>query len=364
MKNLDKFLFRGICYIYSNFEQDFMQQISWLADIGHLYGLKIKQNQIRPFGDGHIHQTNLVDLGEEKFILQRFNYQVFQYPERISHNHGILIREIDQAKLPFLLPLPIPNKQGELFSLIDGNYFRLAPFVKGKCVNEVTSPHQAYLAAKAFAEFIVAGIHIQASKLQDSIPSFHDLQLRYQQLLQAVSSTPRQVIGELKELVDFYLGQKPLVEEYNFWKSLLPLRMTHSDTKINNLIYADDFSKVNAVIDLDTIMAGYVYYDFGDLVRTVACTEGESSQNWKDINMDKSKYAALLQGFQEIGEGVFTSEEIQSLPYGGQMMTCIMGFRFLTDYLNGNIYYTIHYEEQNLHRAKNQMFLLKALQDM
>lgn len=339
-----------------------MQSFSWLPEVNRLYGFQITENKIRPFGDGHIHQTFLIDWEDKKFILQRFNHQVFQFPERISHNHDILIREIDPEKLPFILPLPIPNMHGELFSVIDGQYFRLAPFVEGKCVNEVDYPHQAYLAAKAFAQFIVAGIHIKASLLQESIPNFHDLQLRYQQLLQSVSSTQRQVKGELKELVDFYLDQKKLVEEYALWKSKLPLRMTHSDTKINNLIYADDFSKVNAVIDLDTIMAGYVFYDFGDLVRTVACTEGESSQNWENIKVDMPKYAVLLKGFQEVGEGAFTKEEIQSLPYGGQMMTCIMGFRFLADYLNGNVYYTIHYEEQNLHRAKNQMFLLKALQ--
>ena len=106
---------------------------------------------------------------------------------------------------------------------------------------------------------------------------------------------------------------------------------------------------------------GFVFFDFGDLVRTVACTEGESSQNWQNIQVDISKYEALLRGFQDGGRGFFTDEEIKSLPYGGKMMTCIMGFRFLADYLNGNIYYTIHYEEQNLHRAKNQMNLLKDL---
>lgn len=341
-----------------------MQPFSWLKEINRLYGFQCNPDQIRPFGDGHIHQTYLLDLGDKKFILQRFNNQVFQYPERISHNHSILIREIDPKQLPFLLPLPISNVNGQLFSTIEDTYFRVSPFVEGSCVNEVQNPQQAYLAAKAFALFIKAGIHIPASAFQESIPGFHDLHLRYEQLLQALKTTQRKVTGELKELVDFYLNQKILVEEYSYWKSLLPLRMTHSDTKINNLIYADDFSKVNAVIDLDTIMAGYVFYDFGDLVRTVACTEGESSQNWENIKVDRAKYAALLQGFQEVGEGVFTPEEIKSLPFGGQMMTCIMGFRFLADYLNGNVYYTIHYEEQNLHRAKNQMFLLKALQEL
>jgi Ser/Thr protein kinase RdoA (MazF antagonist) len=181
------------------------------------------------------------------------------------------------------------------------------------------------------------------------------------QLLEAIDNTSRELKGELKELIDFYLGQKHLVEEYAYWKTRLPLRLTHNDTKINNLIFAKDFSKVNAVIDLDTIMAGFVFYDFGDLVRTVACTEGESSQNWQNIRVDISKYEALLRGFQDGGKGFFTEEEMKSLPYGGKMMTCIMGFRFLADYLNGNIYYSIHYEEQNFHRAKNQMQLLKAL---
>lgn len=341
-----------------------MQKLFWIDPINQLYQLQIQAEQVRPFGDGHIHKTYLVDMEYEKLILQQFNQQVFKYPERISHNHKILLDQIYQEALPFILPLPIPNKQGGLFSLVDGHYFRLSPFVAGKCVNEVASPHHAYLAAKAFAQFIKAGIHIPADSFQESIPGFHDLELRYQQLNQALQATDRKVEGELEALVDFYLHQRKLVEEYNFWRQRLPLRMTHSDTKINNLIYANDFSKVNAVIDLDTIMAGYVYYDFGDLVRTVACTEGESSQNWGNIKVDKAKYEALLQGFREVGEGIFTEEELQSLPFGGQMMTCIMGFRFLADYLNGNVYYTIHYEEQNLHRAKNQMVLLKALQDM
>lgn len=337
---------------------------SWLEEINRFYDLDFEPHQLTPFGDGHIHQTFLIQDSSKKYILQRFNNQVFHYPERISHNHEMLIREIDQEALPFILPLPVPNKHGELFSLIEGQYFRLSPFVFGKCVNEVSSPHQAYLAAKAFAQFILAGIAIQASSFQESIPGFHDLSLRYDQFLKAINTTSRKIEGELTGLIDFYLKQHVLVEEYLQWKSKLPLRMTHSDTKINNLIYAEDFSRVNAVIDLDTIMAGYIYYDFGDLVRTVACTEGESSQNWENIKVNKAKYDALLRGFMEVGEGVFTQEEMQSLPFGGQMMTCIMGFRFLTDYLNGNIYYSIHYEEQNFHRAKNQMFLLKALQEL
>jgi Ser/Thr protein kinase RdoA (MazF antagonist) len=338
-----------------------MKNPSFLSQLNDAYGLKLREDQIQKFGDGHIHKTFLIDDGVHQFILQQFNNSVFKNPERISHNHEILLDQIDTSALPFELPLPIPNLENELFTVIDRDYFRLSPFIAGKCINEVNNAHQAYLAAKAFAQFIKAGIHIDASSFQEVITGFNDLELRYNQLLDALNNTKRNVSGELKALVDFYLSQKDLVEEYLSWKKKLPLRLTHNDTKINNLIFSEDLTKVNAIIDLDTLTAGYVYYDFGDLVRTVACTEGESSTNWENIGFDQSKYDALLKGFLEVGEGCFTKNEILSLPFGGKMMTCIMGFRFLADYLNGNIYYTIHYEEQNLHRAKNHMYLLKGL---
>lgn len=338
-----------------------MKNPSIFSHLNDAYGLKLREDQIQKFGDGHIHKTFLIDDGEHQYILQQFNNSVFKNPESISHNHAILLDQIDTSVLPFELPLPIPNLENELFTVIDRDYFRLSPFIAGKCINEVNNSHQAYLAAKAFAQFIKAGIHIDASSFQEVIPGFNDLELRYNQLLDALSNTKRNVSGELKALVNFYLSQKDLVEEYLSWNKKLPLRLTHNDTKINNLIFSEDLAKVNAIIDLDTLAAGYIYYDFGDLVRTVACTLGESSTEWKKIGFNQSKYNALLKGFLEIGEGNFTEAEIESLPFGGKMMTCIMGFRFLADYLNGNIYYTIHYEEQNLHRAKNHMYLLKEM---
>lgn len=341
-----------------------MNNLPFLPNLITAYGLNLHEGQIQKFGDGHIHKTFLIDDGVHLYILQQFNNSVFKNPERISHNHALLLDQINSNVIPFELPLPIPNLKGELFTVIGGDLFRLAPFVKGKCINEVANFHQAYLAAKAFAQFIKAGIHIDASLFQEVIPGFNDLELRYNQLLEANSKTKREVTVELKTLVDFYLSQKDLVEEYLFWKEKLPLRLTHNDTKINNLIFSEDLTEINAIIDLDTLTAGYIYYDFGDLVRTVACTEGESSTNWNKIDFDQVKYDALLNGFLEIGENTFNKDEIQSLSFGGKMMTCIMGFRFLADYLNGNIYYTIHYEEQNLHRAKNHMYLLKALRKM
>ena len=110
-------------------------------------------------------------------------------------------------------------------------------------------------------------------------------------------------------------------------------------------------------------MPGFVFYDFGDLVRTVACTEDESSQNWDRIKIDREKYQGLISGFCKPLQNSLSQEEIASLPYGGEMMTYIMGLRFLADFLKGNIYYHINYPEQNLHRAKNQRHLLSSLQE-
>jgi Ser/Thr protein kinase RdoA (MazF antagonist) len=338
-----------------------MNQPDWIALLKSHYDIVVAPNGIRPFGDGHIHRTFLVQAGRDSFILQAFNKNVFRFPERISHNHGILLKGIDPKDLPFSLPLPIPTHSGQLFAESDGHIFRLSPFVAGKCVNEINNPREAFLAAEAFAIFIRAAKDLNPDHFQDSIPRFHDLSLRFGQLQQALKDTKRKFDDELQDVVDFYLQQESLVQEYEHWKEILPLRITHNDTKINNLIYSDDMSEVRAVIDLDTIMAGYAMYDFGDLVRTVACTEGESSKDWEKIKVDWEKYQALLDGFLAGGKGLLTEAEIESLPFGGKMMTCIMGFRFLADYLNGNIYYAIHYERQNLDRAINQMWLLRGL---
>jgi Ser/Thr protein kinase RdoA (MazF antagonist) len=332
-----------------------------LKDLNAAYALALEPSHVVPFGDGHIHKTYLAKAAEGAFILQQFNTSVFKYPQRISHNHRILLDQLDWEALPYLLPLPIPNVEGGLFTVVEGVHYRLSPFVEGVCTNVVTDTYPASMAAMAFGQLIKAAAHIPASVFQESIPDFHDLEKRFGQFIEAIQHTKLEIKGELKILVDFYLEQESLVATYLDWKKLLPLRLTHNDTKINNLIYSDELKEVRAVIDLDTLMGGYAYYDFGDLVRTVACTVDESSIDWEKVRVDSAKYEALKEGFTAAVTGVLSEEEIASLPFGGLMMTCIMGLRFLTDYLNGNVYYTIHYPEQNFNRSKNQMLLLKSL---
>jgi Ser/Thr protein kinase RdoA (MazF antagonist) len=314
------------------------------------------------FGAGLIHGTYLIESGDSKYILQEFNTVVFQYPERITHNQRQVKSQGDESQLPFTLPLPILNSAQKLITEWDGKLFRLFEFVSGQTIQQITNLNQAYLAAKAYGDFANWGKIVDTDKLQECIPDFHRLDFRFAKL-QEVGAGKESVSQEDQEVLDFYLGQKVLIKDYEKLQTVLPHRLTHNDTKINNLIFSDDLSKVEALVDLDTLMPGYLMYDFGDLVRTIACSESETSQLWDQIKIEVPVFEQLLKGYWEGVKNLSTAVETTSLLVGGEVMTCLMGLRFMTDYLQGNIYYKVEYPEQNFHRAKNQMLLLKSLQE-
>lgn len=324
------------------------------------YALDEGQMVANRFGSGHIHKTYKVDGPNKSYILQEFNDTVFKYPKRISNNLGYLLDNFDPSKLPFVLPLPIPNRKGELFTTLDGGQYRLFPFVTGLTRDDIEEKEQAVIAAEAFAFFVKIFSKTDPGKLQDTIQDFHNLEWRYEQFDQALKNPAIEIDKETKKMIAYYEAQKELLKQFRIYRDELPLRATHNDTKINNLIFSEDLKKVNAVIDLDTIMAGFVFYDFGDLARTVACTRDESSLDWGNIHIDMVKYEGLLEGFYTVLAGEITEKEMESIPFGAEMMTLIMGLRFLTDHLMGNVYYQIEYQEQNLHRSKNQAELLTA----
>ncbi|MCE7055135.1 aminoglycoside phosphotransferase family protein [Algoriphagus sp. AGSA1] len=315
-----------------------------------------------PFGSGLIHGTYLIESGSSKYVLQEFNNTVFQFPERISHNQRLVKSQGNETFLPFQLPLPLVNSENNLITSVNGRLFRLFDFVNGQTIQEITDLNQAYIAAEAYGAFAEWGKNVETSQLQECIPDFHRLDLRFARL-QEVANEKHLRSAEEREILDFYLGQKDLINAYKRNQSVLPLRLTHNDTKINNLIFSQDLSKVEALIDLDTLMSGYLMYDFGDLVRTVACSRAETSQKWEKIRLEITVFEQLLLGYWKGVKNLASKEETESLLLAGEVMTCIMGLRFFTDHLQGNVYYKVAYPEQNLHRAKNQMLLLKSLQE-
>lgn len=316
---------------------------------------------IKPLGEGLIHETLLVENGPKKWVLQGFNEAVFNFPERIDHNLSLLSEHSKSHTLPYLLPLPKLNSEGSGLTEILGKKYRLFDFVKGKTLQSVDNPRLAYLASQAYGEFASWAKDISGERMQETIPNFHRLDLRYQKL-QEVSLRNTSLSIEEKEILDFYLNQSPLVDWYLDQLRHLPLRVTHNDTKINNLIFSEDLSRVEALIDLDTLMGGFLLYDFGDLVRTVACSLPETSTDWKEIRFIPEIFEALLKGYWDGAKEMASPDELRSILFGGEIMTLIMGLRFFTDHLQGNIYYRVSYPEQNFHRAKNQMIFLQSQQ--
>jgi Ser/Thr protein kinase RdoA (MazF antagonist) len=318
--------------------------------------------EFQAFGAGLIHGTYLIETGDAKFILQEFNNGVFQYPERISHNQRLVKSQGNDTFLPFQLPLPILNSNNKLITTVQGRLFRLFEFVSGQTIQEISELDQAYLAAKAYGVFAEWGKEIDTTQLQECIPNFHRLDLRFAKL-QEVAAGKAALSKEDQAILDFYLNQKDLISAYLEFQAILPNRLTHNDTKINNLIFSHDLQKVEAVVDLDTLMSGFLMYDFGDLVRTVACSVSETSQSWEEIKVEIPVFEQLLKGYWGGIKTLATEEEAKSLLLAGEVMICIMGLRFFTDHLQGNVYYKVEYPEQNFHRAKNQMLLLQSLQE-
>ncbi len=319
--------------------------------------------QIKPLGEGLIHQTFLIAGQPKSWVLQGFNKKVFKYPERIAANLNLLCKLSESEPLPFILPLPLANKKGETLTEVEGQFYRLFEFVKGQTIQKITDPNQGYLAAKAYGQFANWGKEIKAEDLQESIPNFHRLDLRFSRFLEVLNSK-KSLSPEEKEVTDFYAGQSSLIERYFSLAKSLPFRLTHNDTKINNLIFSENLDRVEAVIDLDTLMAGMLLYDFGDLVRTVACSEPETSQNWENLLLIPEVFEMLLKGYWEGIKDFANPDEIKSILFGGEVMTIIMGLRFFTDHLEGNVYYRVEYPEQNFHRAKNQMIFLQRQQSL
>ncbi len=339
-----------------------MNHSSLLEVIASNFSLPSSQTlQVKPLGEGLIHQTFLIAGKPKSWVLQGFNSNVFKYPERIASNLKLLNKLSEIESLPFILPLPLANKKGETLTEVEGQFYRLFEFVKGQTIQKITDPNQAYLAAKAYGQFADWGKEIKAEDLQESIPNFHRLDLRFSRFLEVFNSK-KSLSPEEKEVAEFYAGQSALIERYVSLAQNLPFRLTHNDTKINNLIFSENLDKVEAVIDLDTLMAGMLLYDFGDLVRTVACSEPETSQNWENLFVIPEIFEVLLKGYWEGIKDFATAEEIKSLLLGGEVMTIIMGLRFFTDHLEGNVYYRVEYPEQNFHRAKNQMIFLQSQQ--
>ena len=230
-------------------------------------------------------------------------------------------------------------------------------------VNQVSTPEQAKQVAISFAHFTKALKDLDASKLSVVIPNFHNITSR---LAQLTESKQNNIDGRLKQAEKwqkFCYEQKPFISQVEEMTQQLPLRVIHNDTKINNLLFCNDSQQPLAVIDLDTCMPGHLMYDFGDMVRTCCSSIAEDATNLGEMSIDFEIYQALISNYQAtLGDSINELEK-QSLKIGARLLPLMVGIRFLTDFLNGDVYFNTSYSNHNLDRAANQLTMYQLLSD-
>lgn len=329
------------------------------------------------YGNGHINDTFLVmtnDNGVQKrYILQRINHSIFKKPEELMENISGVTRYLRQKiseqngdPQRETLNLVTAENGSDYFSDSDGNYWRCYDFIENTtCFEKVEKPEAFYESGRSFGQFqnLLAGY--PAASLHETIPNFHNTPLRYEALTAAISAD---VCGRADEaaaeLTFIRERQEELALAVNMQKEgILPLRVTHNDTKLNNILFDNVTGKGICVIDLDTIMPGLSINDFGDAIRFGANTALEDETDLNKVALSLPLFETYTRGFLAGAGGRLTADEIKMLPMGAKLMTMECGIRFLTDYLQGDVYFKIHRPNHNLDRARNQLRLVKDMED-
>ena len=325
-----------------------------------------------PFGNGHINDTLKVtnSKGEIKYILQRINHHIFTNVDMLqnniftvtSHIRKKLVargeQDVDRKVLTF-----IPAKDGKLYHFDGDSYWRVCLFIpRSKSFEEVT-PQLSYEAGKAFGDFQTMLSDLPADALGETIPNFHNMEFRLKQFRDAVEANAAGRLEEVKYLVaEIEKRAKDMcIQEELYREGKLKKRTNHCDTKVNNIMF-DEEGKVLCVIDLDTVMPGFVLSDIGDFIRTGANTGAEDDENLDNVEVNLEIFEAYTRGYMETAKAFLTPQEIKLLPYGGRLLTYMQTVRFLTDYINGDTYYKIHSPKHNLIRTKAQFKLLLSLE--
>jgi Ser/Thr protein kinase RdoA (MazF antagonist) len=328
------------------------------------FGIKKDVITISPIYQGLINNTWKVGANNQNYIVQKVNANVFRQPEDIAYNIEAIGNYLQRNHPDYLFASPVKTANGKVIIKLDGDaYFRIFPFVKNShSIDVVSTASQAYEAAKQFAKFTTKLSGFDAQQLRTTIPSFHNLSLRFQQFENALKNGNKARIQEAAETIECLKEYAYIADEYEKIKyhPEFKLRVTHHDTKISNVLF-DNEGKGLCVIDLDTVMPGYFISDLGDMMRTYLSPVSEEEKDFSKIEIREKIYEAIIEGYlSEMGDEL-TPTEKDYLPYAGKFMIYMQALRFITDYLNNDAYYGSSYAGHNFVRGKNQLALLQKL---
>lgn len=316
--------------------------------------------ELKAFGSGHIHRTFFLKMENgTAFILQKINTEIFQQAAVLDQNFRLLQPFLQQSDYPYHIAELQADPQGHTLVYDEvKNAWRLFAYLTDTVsFDRVLQPEQAFTASKAFGIFAASLAQEPLLPLRASIPGFHDSQKRQAQFLQAIKADKYHRLAQVKAEVAFLLAQ-PFCSDWS--KRSLPLRLSHNDTKINNILFAKADHSPFAIIDLDTVMPASPLYDFGDMVRTYTSTALEDDPA-EMVHLQLPFFEALCAGYRDGTASFLSEEEKEALFPAAGLMIQMQAQRFIGDFLQGDVYYPIDYPEHNLVRGKNQLALLRSM---
>ncbi|XRE42075.1 hypothetical protein ACIVBQ_000279 [Tenacibaculum discolor] len=316
------------------------------------------------FNSGHINDTFLIITQEDiNYVLQKINTTVFKKATDVVHNKIKITHHLSEKGIQTIRFIPTKDN---VYYLIDddNNLWNLSEFIENsQTFLKVEYDGIAYQAGLITAEFLAQTSDFE-NDLVEILPNFHSMSFRFQEFQDALNSTTKIRKQKALKWIDFILRNidKMMILEHAINRKEILLRVTHNDTKISNILF-DTNNKAICLIDLDTVMKGCIHFDYGDALRTICNTADEDEVNVSAINFNLNYFKNYTEGFLKSLANNISKQEASYLPISIQVMTFIMGLRFLTDYLNNDIYYKTKHPEHNLNRANNQFSLVKKIRE-
>ncbi|HML46410.1 MAG TPA: aminoglycoside phosphotransferase family protein [Clostridia bacterium] len=345
-----------------------------MQTIAESFGLSEVISHYNEVNSGNINRTYHATLANgEEYTLQLINHHVFRDPDAIMSNIAHVTTHLERK---FALEGRNPKRhvlhflrtlEGRLIHRdAEGCYWRCYAYINGATAHDtVSKPEHFYQAGRAFGEFQRHLCDFPMDTLYETIPGFHDTPRRFEAFEAAVAADRVGRAASVSREIEFFRERKAMMGRIVslIETDELPLRVTHNDTKINNVLIDDKSDEAICVIDLDTVMPGSVLYDYGDAIRFGANRAAEDEPDLSKISLDMELFAQFTRGFLSMVDGFLTQEEILMLPLGVQVITCELAMRFLTDYLDGDRYFRVRDAEHNLVRARAQMRLLEDVEE-
>ena len=314
------------------------------------------------YGNGHINKT-YVTSSLPRLIIQEINVSIFKEPDGMMQNIAAVTKHLSEklaaeGKDPARYTLTVvPTKDGKLCTEIDGCFFRAYRFIEDTVCYDLVTPETLEKAGEAFGEFQNYLADFPADTLSEVIPDFHNTPARFAAFCASVEKDTAGRAADDADEIAFFRAHETFMRTVTdrLADGRIPLAVTHNDTKINNILFDAATGEALAVIDLDTVMPGSRLYDFGDALRTGAAIAAEDEENLSLVGFDEAKFEAFTRGYLRAIGKTLSDDEIALLPESALLLTIECGMRFLTDDLDGDIYFRIHKDRHNLIRARNQI---------